>query len=287
MSKEKEFRLTAKMKVGLTVVALVVAAILGTAVAINVGEEKIEVTPGVNATLEYAEEEVPAEVYDIDAIDEVEESGRGALVDGEEIPTVESIDAGGPVTEVDNTECPEGEECGRGAYSEVLDISTPQAFANATLNRCIDVDGYYGSQCWDLAAAFFINYTGRTLNTCGTGAAKGTVENECWKTNVGDEFEMVWRARDLRPGDIAVFGSGVWGHIGMVLGYYNNGYITLLGANQGGGYCDGGGAAVNIVNISLKDFIGAFRPKMYDPLFVVPEPEPAPAAPDTGKQYVY
>lgn len=227
----------------------------------------------------YSDEERPASVEmseQINGVEEIEnEAGLGeAVFNGETIPTVESVDSGGPVTDIHNTECPEGEECGMGAdKAEVLDISSPQAFANATLGRCIEVDNYMGAQCWDLAAAFFLNYTGHTMYTCGTGAAKGTIMEGCWqKNNAGNEFTMIWDPKQIQPGDIAVYSTGVWGHVGMAMGYYNNGYFTLLGENQGGGYCAGGGSATNIINLSTKDFIGAFRPNIY----IMPEPEPEP-----------
>jgi hypothetical protein len=62
----------------------------------------------------------------------------------------------------------------------------------------------------------------------------------------------------------------------MALGSYNNGYVALLGQNQGGYACDGGGQATNIINISLKDFAGAFRPKTYEKPDPEPTPEPEP-----------
>ena len=58
----------------------------------------------------------------------------------------------------------------------------------------------------------------------------------------------------------------------MALGKPNKGYVALLGENQGGTSCADGGSATNIINISLKTFKGAFRPKIYD----------LPKVPDTG-----
>ena len=58
------------------------------------------------------------------------------------------------------------------------------------------------------------------------------------------------------------------------MGSYNNGYISLLGQNQGGSACEGGGSSTNIINISLKSFVGAFRPKTY----IKPEPTPIPVS---------
>ena len=92
---------------------------------------------------------------------------------------------------------------------------------------------------------------------------------------------MIWDATQIQPGDIAVYSGGQWGHIGMAMGEYNNGYFTLLGQNQGGAPCPGGGAAGNIINLSTRDFIGAFRPNIYIKPEPAPEPEPEPV--DTCK----
>ena len=246
------------------VVLGIMAVIAGASININIENGK------TSATITFTETENEPEVTE--GIDNIE-YGQGEIkLNGEEIKTVEAVESNGPVTEVNAEECAEGEECGRGAYVPTLDISSPQAFANQTLGVCIDADGYFGAQCWDSMAAYFINYTGHTLYTCGTGAAKGTIAEGCWQQNAGNEFTMIWNATQIQPGDIAVFSTGQWGHIGMVMGYYNNGYFTLLGQNQGGAPCPGGGAAGNIINISTRDFIGAFRPNIY----IKPEPQPEP-----------
>ena len=257
-------------------VAVLAGAISGAVVNITIENGK------TSATITYAEEATTPELTQgLDGI----EYGQGEIkADGEEIKTVEAVESNGPVTEVNNENCPEGEECGRGAYVPELDISSPQSFANQTLGVCIDVDGYFGAQCWDSMAAYFINYTGHTLYTCGTGAAKGTIADGCWQQNAGDDFTMIWDATQVQPGDIAVYSSGTWGHIGMAMGYYNNGYFTLLGQNQGGAPCEGGGAAGNIINLSTRDFIGAFRPNIY----IIPEPEPEPEPEPTNEvEYTY
>lgn len=193
-------------------------------------------------TMELSEEQVPT----------ILETANGE-VEVIEAPTVESVDGNNLIDE-----CGENEECGKGWW---VDTSTPEAFKNAVLGQCIDTDGHYGSQCWDLANLYWQNAADRTLSTCGTGAAKGTIN--CWEQNAGNEFEMIWEPTQLKSGDIVVFTNGVYGHIGMALGSYNNGYIALLGTNQGGAACLGGGSAANIINISLKNFGGAFRPKSY------------------------
>lgn len=241
-----------KLKVLVVALAAVLLALIGVAVSVDVQDGQTRVT------ITYGEKKAA----------EVEE---GVDVDAEAIQTVEEVDAHGPMDE-----CPEGEECGRGALIPTVDISTPQAFANATLGGCWNVDGAYGAQCWDLMALYWYSYVGRSLSTCGTGAAKGTIKEGCWQLNAGTEFTMVWDPTQVQPGDVMVYGNGQWGHIGMAMGYYNNGYVTLLGQNQGGNTCNGGGAAANIINLSTKDFLGAFRPNIYKV-----KPEPQPVTPDS------
>lgn len=184
-----------------------------------------------------------------------------------EAPTVERIDS-------NNLACDEGEECGKGSYI-YAPTETYTQFKDYTLGKCWNTDGYYGAQCWDLGDLFWQNYSGRNLSTCGTGAAKGAWD--CKEINAGDDFELITNKEELQAGDWIIFNTGQWGHVGMALGAYNNGYIALLGQNQGGGYCEGGGSSTNIINISLKDFAGAFRPKTY----IKPEPTPEPI-PITG-----
>lgn len=252
-------------------VALVTAAITGAVVNINIENGKVK------AEIIYSQEAQTPEV--VEGLDKVE-YGQGEIkVEGETIPTVESVDATGPQVNPEDetpTDCPEGEECGRGAAYPYVDTSTPQAFLNATLGGCYNIDGYYDEQCWDYAALFFLNYAGRTFYTCGTGAAKGAFADGCWQKNAGDEFVFTTNPRDIIPGAIVGFNNGTFGHVGVATGYYNNGYVTLQGQNQGGGLCPGStmGARVNIINISLKYFAGAFIPKTY-----IPKPTP-PTPPD-------
>lgn len=252
------------------IISLLAALITGLVVNVNLENGEIK------ATIEYSQEQKPAEI--IDGLSDVEYGLGEVKFDGETIPTVEEVDSTGPQVNPEDetpTECPEGEECGRGATYPYVDTSTPQAFINATLGGCYNIDGYHDEQCWDYAALFTLNYAGRTFYTCGTGAAKGAFADGCWQKNAGDEFVFTTNPADIIPGAIVGFNNGTFGHVGIATGYYNNGYVTLAGQNQGGGLCPGStmGARVNIINISLKHFAGAFIPKTYIPK---PEPEPEP-----------
>lgn len=185
-----------------------------------------------------------------------------------QVPTVESIDGG-------NVNCEEGSECGKGSYI-YAPTETYTQFKDYTLGKCWNTDGWYGAQCWDLGDLFWQNYAGRNLSTCGTGAASGAWN--CKEYNAGEEFELIYDSTQLQAGDWVIFHNGKYGHVGMALGSYNDGYVALLGQNQGGAYCEGGGSSTNIINISLKDFSGAFRPKTY----IKPEPQPEPIIPISG-----
>lgn len=281
--KKKANRLGKKSVVGIIAGAVVViAGIIAAAVLVNNGHK-------INAIIDYGNENQRATITIGEQNIEKIESGQGAVgdeveaykVDGQDIPTVESVDSDGQQVNPEDetpTACPEGEECGRGATFPYVDTSTPSAFINATLGGCYNIDGYYDEQCWDYAALFFLNYAGHTFYTCGSGAAKGAIVDGCWQKNAGNEFTMIWDARQLQAGDIVVFNNGQFGHVGFATGSYNNGYITLAGQNQGGGLCPGStmGARVNIINISLKYFAGAFRPNSYIKPEPTPEPEPQP-----------
>ena len=209
----------------------------------------------ITFSIELSTNQVPAEIETEDGTIEVMQ-----------VATVESID-GNQLTD----ECPEDEpECGKGMYI-YAPTETPNVFKDYTIGKCWNTDGAYGAQCWDLADLFWQNYAGRNFSTCGTGAAKGSWN--CKEYNAGDNFDLIYDKTKLQAGDWVIFGSGAYGHVGMALGGYNNGYVALLGQNQGGYACEGGGSSTNIINISLNSFIGAFRPKSYI------KPEPVPPAP--------
>lgn len=126
------------------------------------------------------------------------------------------------------------------------------------IGMAVDVDGYYGAQCWDYAAAFWYAQTGRRLET-GDKTARGT-----WTLrrtiNLGTEFEAITNKTQIKKGDWIVKGSGSYGHICMAAEDYNGtDYIQCYGQNQGGIKMPRGGEAINIAAIGLGDFLGAFR----------------------------
>lgn len=233
----------------IAIIGLALGALLGVGVEVATSPDKETGETNVKITLSF-DQAKPAVI--------TEEDGTETEAD---VPVVDEVDGG---------QIKEGVEPAQGAW---FPTDTPTAFKDATIGRCADIDGFFGSQCVDLFQAFFNSYTGgRWASACGKGSARGLWD--CRDRNAGDDFELITDVDQLQAGDWVVFNGGVFGHVGMALGPANGGYVALLGQNQGGLACAGGGAAANIINMSTRTFLGAFRPKAY--IVPVPEPEPAP-----------
>lgn len=237
------------------IVALLAAGITGIGVNINIQPTD----EGYNAEIEFSEEQIPATI----------EGDQGELIEDNEIPTVEEVD-GGKFEDINTgLSTAEGDYDDLG-WSEWYNTSSPEAFRNATIGKCIYANNRFGAQCVSLSRVFWWSYANRDVSTCGTGMAKGMMN--CAEQNAGNDFEVFWGNSNVQAGDWLVFNGGQYGHVGMALGPVVNGYVALLGENQGGAYCAGGGAATNIINISIKNLIGGYRPKAY----IKPEPKPTP-----------
>lgn len=236
------------------------AIITGATININLENGK------VNASIIYSQEEVPATI-----IDDMGEATETTEYNGETIPTVDEVDGGLFEDSTTGVSTIEGTYDDLG-WSEWYNTSTPEAFRNDTIGKCIYANNRYGAQCVSLSRVFWWSYADRDVSTCGTGMAKGMMK--CADQNAGNDFLVYWAdSKDkVQAGDWLVFDGGQYGHVGMALGPVTNGYVALLGENQGGKACQGGGAATNIINISVKQLIGFYRPKAY----VKPEPKPEP-----------
>ena len=126
-----------------------------------------EVVIDISGTIELASEQKPATI----------ETSEGEIeID---VPTVELVESKQTIDEAEL-------DFGRGEYH---DISSPEAYKNSVLGKCIDLDGKWGSQCVDGFADFNYQYTGRWLSTCGTGSARGLWD--CAEYNAGTEYELI------------------------------------------------------------------------------------------------
>lgn len=246
-----------KLQTLVKIIAVLAIGLLGGVgldLAIRPGEDGTEIVVEASYSITLADEQVPTLLQTDDGELEVIAAPTVLEIDGAQLIDEQELDFG------------------RGEYH---DISSPWAYKDAVLGKCIDLDGKWGAQCVDGFADYHYNYTGRWLSTCDTGAARGLWD--CAAYNAGDDYILITDPTQLQPGDWIVFDGGIYGHVGMALGTYNDNFIALLGENQGGPACEGGGAGFNIVNMSLASFRGAFRPIIY----IQPEPEPEPL-PETG-----
>ena len=240
-------------------IIIAIAGGLGITLAITNEQGKVKVT------IEYSQNQVVGDLGEYD----------------EEIPTVEEIDGGGKFQDTMNVgDAEEALYYELGSMEEV-DTSSPEAFKKSTLNRCIVAGNFWGAQCVSLARAFWFDYAGFDVSTCGTGLAKGMMN--CSDENARDKFKVIWNTNEIQEGTWIVLDGVTTGHICMALAKPTSGYVTCLGENQGGLPCENGigGAATNIINVSLKNFIGGYTPLDY--IEPEPIPEPIPDAPDTGK----
>lgn len=241
----------------LYIIIIALSGLIGAGIDVAIRPTENGITVDASYNIEFSDVQVPAEMT----------NDQGEIVQDKNIPTVEEVDGGLFKDDFDAN-------AGDKGWTETYDVSSPDAFKNDTLGKCIIANNYYGAQCVSLARVFWWSYADRDVSTCGTGMAKGMMN--CADENAGDDFEIYWRDSldKIQAGDWLVFDGGMYGHVGMALGGNNNGYVALLGENQGGHSCGAnvGGSATNIINISLKNLIGFYRPKAY----IKPEPTPQP-----------
>lgn len=226
-------------------------SVIGVSVTLNTSKGEL------NVVIKYSEDQV----YD-----------RGEAL--EEAPFVEEIDGGGKFQDKDTGISKDDTMYYELGAIEQVETSSPEAFKSSVLGRCIYANNYYGAQCVSLARAFWWSYAGFDVSTCGTGLAKGMMN--CADENAKDRFKVIWTTDEIQSGTWIVTDGSWTGHICMAMGPATNGYVTCLGENQGGRSCDGGGGAANIINLSVKNFIGGYTPLDYI------KKEPVPLVPDTG-----
>ena len=174
-----------------TIIPTLIALLAG--IGINVAitrNDEGEVVIDIGATIELSVENKPTLI----------ETPEGEIeIDA---PTVEIVESKQTIDEAEL-------DFGQGEWH---DISSPDAYKNSVLGKCVDLDGKWGSQCVDGFADFNYQYTGRWLSTCGTGSARGLWD--CAEYNAGDEYILITDLTKLQAGDWIVFDGGQYGHVG-------------------------------------------------------------------------
>ena len=137
------------------------------------------------------------------------------------------------------------------------------ALARASQGLGYDVDGYWGYQCWDLAAELWQNI--------GYGAGypitgPNHYARECWTNsrdiNKGSDFDLIYNIEDLKRGDVIVIDASSissTGHIAICDEDYNGTtHMNLLGQNQVNPSASVGHIPT-VTNLNISAFLGAFR----------------------------
>ena len=111
---------------------------------------------------------------------------------------------------------------------------TYQEFYNQMLGKAVDIDGYYGAQCWD-GAMYYLQKLGYKAISCTTsGYVKDIWNNR--KTN--GILNYCNEVTVMQPGDIAVFkevaGWTPYSHIAIFHSDIDGKYGWFFGQNQGG-----------------------------------------------------
>lgn len=125
----------------------------------------------------------------------------------------------------------------------------------------VNMDGYWGAQCWDYADAFWVSQVNRTLQT-GSHHSASDIWRQSRVVNAGTEFGTFSNKTQIKRGDwIVMSGSAdAVGHIALAAEDYNGtNSLRCYGQNQGGTPVPQGGAAINLAEISIADFVGGFR----------------------------
>lgn len=137
-------------------------------------------------------------------------------------------------------------------------MKTPHEFYLAQNGKTVDVDGYYGPQCWDLFA-HFCRQAGYPIFNCTTSGYVKDIWNNRKTSGILNYFVEV-SVNAMQDGDWVIWGNCRAcpdSHIAMFRKDNRNGTGIFLGQNQIGS------RAANQVNLPYDGIIGVLRPKCY------------------------
>lgn len=137
-------------------------------------------------------------------------------------------------------------------------MKTPHEFYQERINKSVDVDGYYGAQCWDLFA-YFCKCAGYPIFNCTTSGYVKDIWNNRNYTGILNYFDVV-SVNAMQDGDWVIYGNcdyAPYSHIAMFRKYNGDGSIVMLGQNQAGKQ------PASQVNAPIKGIVGVLRPKCY------------------------
>lgn len=144
------------------------------------------------------------------------------------------------------------------------------ALARAAQGLGYDVDGYYGYQCWDLAAELWMNLSEFSGGTLWPKTGPNLAAREIWtvsKTeNAGNSFDLIYNKSDIKRGDVIVIDASAISSVGHVAfadeDYNGSDTMNLLGQNQVNP-SPTVGHIPTVTSLSISSFLGAFRLKSW------------------------
>ena len=138
-------------------------------------------------------------------------------------------------------------------------MKTPNDFYNQYIGKRVDIDGYYGAQCWD-GVMEYMRWLGYPVFHCtSTGYAKDLWNDR--KTSGILKYCDEVAPGHFNDGDILVWGECVMcplSHTAIFRKDNGNGTFIALGENQGGP-----NGAFNQILFTYNGVLGGLRPKCY------------------------
>lgn len=146
------------------------------------------------------------------------------------------------------------------------------ALVRAGLGLGYDVDGYFGYQCWDLAAELWMNIPEFQNSGLWPHTGPELAAMECWTVsrdaNAGSSFYLVYNYADVKRGDVIVLGPSAISNVGHIAfadqDYNGNNRMNLLGQNQVNPNATTGHIPT-VTELTVGSvFLGAFRYKAWN-----------------------
>ena len=134
-----------------------------------------------------------------------------------------------------------------------------EAFKKMYLGKAVDVDGYYGPQCWDLVSGKYFPYIGGKVIRCGISGYAKDIYTQRATNGILTFTKNIGLHAILQPGDICVWGDCIAcpkSHIAIYDHDKGQSHVFFFGQNQGGYGC-------TVKEIPVNGIIGVFRPNIF------------------------
>lgn len=138
------------------------------------------------------------------------------------------------------------------------------------VGKLIDIDGWYGAQCWDAFADYAIRCAGAAgyeAWTSGNAGADTSLVSSIWlkfpaRPGIEKRFRQVSRNETPRAGDVAIWARSSafpQSHIGICTGRSRPGQIEVVSQNLRGSATSAAGA-VSVDWLTTDGLLGYLRP---------------------------